>query len=257
VRSAPPRQCFAADETTRLLSSHESVSRADDSSSAVRSLWGGGLYWPHVGPLLAGRRQWICRDDLARAWSPAVLESFPRTGLAHRCRRETEARDNDIDDTLLEMLVVFAFSGAADQFAGWRTEALERLALTGWRNVSISVSGRPTAFCSCRTRCALGCANCSGRSVALCRIGGHRVAGGATRRSSRPAAIHRGFRALRIRPRTPPDLNVCSTTAAPFTRAGRAHESREQTGGGCARSRGGSGGCAGVREWPLSERLRC
>jgi hypothetical protein len=44
------------------------------------------------------------------------------------------------------MLVVFAFSGAADQLAGWRTEALERLALTGWRNVSISVSGRPTAF---------------------------------------------------------------------------------------------------------------
>ena len=52
----------------------------------------------------------------------------------------------DIDDTLLEMLVVFAFSGAADEFASWRTEALERLAVTGWRDVSISVSGRPTSF---------------------------------------------------------------------------------------------------------------
>jgi hypothetical protein len=52
----------------------------------------------------------------------------------------------DINDTLLEMLVVFAFAGAADQFAAWRTEALERLAVTGWRNVSMPVSGRPTSF---------------------------------------------------------------------------------------------------------------
>jgi hypothetical protein len=52
----------------------------------------------------------------------------------------------DIEDTLLEMLVGFAFSGAADQFLAWRTEALERLAVTGWRDVSISVSGRPTPF---------------------------------------------------------------------------------------------------------------
>jgi hypothetical protein len=52
----------------------------------------------------------------------------------------------DIEDTLLEMLVVFAFSGAADQFVAWRMEALERLAVTGWRDVSISVSGRSTSF---------------------------------------------------------------------------------------------------------------
>jgi hypothetical protein len=52
----------------------------------------------------------------------------------------------DINDTLLEMLVVFAFTGAADQFGAWRTEALERVAATGWRTVSISVSGRPTSF---------------------------------------------------------------------------------------------------------------
>ena len=52
----------------------------------------------------------------------------------------------DINDTLLEMLVVFAFSGAADEFAAWRTEALERLAVTGWRDVAISVSGRSTSF---------------------------------------------------------------------------------------------------------------
>jgi hypothetical protein len=52
----------------------------------------------------------------------------------------------DINDTLLEMLVVFAFSGAADQFAAWRTEALKRMAVNGWRTVSISVSGSPTSF---------------------------------------------------------------------------------------------------------------
>jgi hypothetical protein len=52
----------------------------------------------------------------------------------------------DIHDTLLEMLVVFAFSGAAGEFPAWRTDALERLAITGWRNASISVGGRPTSF---------------------------------------------------------------------------------------------------------------
>jgi hypothetical protein len=52
----------------------------------------------------------------------------------------------DINDTLLEMLTVFAFGGAADQFDAWRTDALEKLAVTGWRDVSISVAGRPTSF---------------------------------------------------------------------------------------------------------------
>jgi hypothetical protein len=52
----------------------------------------------------------------------------------------------DITDTLLEMLVVFAFGGAADEFAAWRTDALKRLAVTGWRDVSISVTGCPTSF---------------------------------------------------------------------------------------------------------------
>lgn len=52
----------------------------------------------------------------------------------------------DIDDTLLEMLTVSAFSGVADQFPGWRSQALARLAVNGWRDVSISVAGRPTSF---------------------------------------------------------------------------------------------------------------
>jgi hypothetical protein len=52
----------------------------------------------------------------------------------------------DINDTLLETLVVFAFSGAADQYAAWRTDALKRMAVTGWRDVAISVVGRPTSF---------------------------------------------------------------------------------------------------------------
>ncbi len=52
----------------------------------------------------------------------------------------------DINDTLLEMLVVFAFRGAADEYAAWRMEGLERLAVTGWRDVSIPVTGRPTSF---------------------------------------------------------------------------------------------------------------
>ena len=52
----------------------------------------------------------------------------------------------DINDTLLEMLVGVAFSDAADQFVAWREGALERLVATGWRDVSISVAGRPTSF---------------------------------------------------------------------------------------------------------------
>lgn len=52
----------------------------------------------------------------------------------------------DINDTLLEMLTVSAFNGAADGFAACRLEALERLAVTGWGDVSISVAGRPTSF---------------------------------------------------------------------------------------------------------------
>lgn len=52
----------------------------------------------------------------------------------------------DISDTVLEGLVVFAFTGAADEYRAWRTDALERLAGTGWHDVSISVAGRPTSF---------------------------------------------------------------------------------------------------------------
>jgi hypothetical protein len=52
----------------------------------------------------------------------------------------------DINDTVLEMLTVNAFCGDADQFPAWRSEALARLAVTGWRDVSISVAGRPASF---------------------------------------------------------------------------------------------------------------
>jgi hypothetical protein len=52
----------------------------------------------------------------------------------------------DINDTLFEMLTVNAFCGDAEQFPAWRSEALQRLAVTGWRDVSISVTGRPASF---------------------------------------------------------------------------------------------------------------